>query len=494
GRARRRGARAQRGERRHGAGVVEALGALSRGRLAALLAVLVLVVYNANGREAYPTGDSRPTALIPLSILYQGNLDLNEYRPPGAPVGGPVRLENGRLVSNYSPVPAFLSLPVYLLAWPHRAEINGDILRWTPFFSKLAGSIFAALATAAFFIAASELASRPAAMLAALVLAFASPFWVSGGQTLGQHGLTVLCGSLGLLFLMRLERSGSLRWAFLAGLACALAVGVRLTNGMLFAAFLAYLLLYRRRAAAAFAAPVLVLGLPLALLLLSMLGGSGGGLEAFAFVARIGDQFGNPLGAGLPGLLVSPGEGLLTWSPIFVLLIAPVVSALRITRKASAGASRSAAALDRGSTLEMTPAVRLRLLVFCLATAAALLVLYSAYVAWWGGRTYGPRYVVDTLPFLLMPAAVGLGEWVRRRAFWAAFVALFLLSSYVQLLGAFRYPCRGDRPGDVRRDEERIWDWGRTDIELCMKSPRRQARDFETMRRLARMTWLELTP
>jgi hypothetical protein len=114
-------------------------------------------------------------------------------------------------------------------------------------------------------------------------------------------------------------------------------------------------------------------------------------------------------------------------------------------------------------------------------------------VAWWGGRTYGPRYATDALPFLLLPAAAGLERWLRSRVFWALFLTAILVGAAVQALGAFRYPCRGPTGGGVRADQERIWDWGGTDVELCAGSPRRPAQDFGTAARLARLTWIRLT-
>jgi hypothetical protein len=484
------------------------------GGLALGLALAAFLVFNANGREAYPTGDSRPTALLPFSILWERDLDLDEYHPPDAEVSGPIRREGGHIRSNYSPLPALLSLPVYLLAWPHRAEIEGDMLRWTPFFSKLAGSLFAALAVACFFLAAAQVASQRAAAVTALVLAFGSPFWVSASQTLGQHALTVALGSLALLALVRLERTGSARWSLLAGLFCAMAVGIRLSNLVVFGTFLGYLLLYHRRHAPIFAAPALVIGTPFALHLLAIQGGTGGGLEAFAFVSRVKSALTSPLGAGLPGLLVSPGEGLFVWSPVLLMLLLPLAGLLAAkgqeVARAGAARARGRRAARRSVVggasppasgqpdLPAHPAAagrwpRRRFLVLCLVTFVLLLVLYSKYAAWWGGRTYGPRYMTDTLPFLLLPAAAGLERWLDRRAFWVALVTLLLWSSYVQALGAFRYPCRGSgAPDRVRRDEYRVWDWGESDISLCSESLRRPPQDFETARRLMRMTWREI--
>jgi hypothetical protein len=458
--------------------------------------VAALVVYHANGREAYPTGDSRPTALLPLSLLYEGDLDLNEYHPPDAAVGGPIRLEDGRVLSNYSPVPALLSLPVYLLAWPHRGEVNGDILRWAPFFSKLAGSVLAALALAVFLLAALEVASPRAAALTALAYAFASPFWVSAGQTLGQHGVTALCWSAALLALLRLERGGASAWAAAAGLAAAVAAGTRLPNAVVLAALVAWLLARRRVGhAALFAAPAVIVGLPLAVHLLAMAGGAGGGLEAFAFLGRVRDAFGHPIPGGLAGLLVSPGEGLLLWSPAVTLLLLPAATALR----GGAGGVRGAGAGEsarrrppRGAPRADAPWA-LPVLRASAACGVLLLIVYAGYVAWWGGRTYGPRYATDALPFLLLPAAAGLERWLGARTFRGLFTAAVVAGAAIQALGAFRYPCRGPTGGGVRPDEERIWDWGGTDVELCAGSPRRPAQDVETAGRLVRITWGRLT-
>jgi hypothetical protein len=429
-------------------------------------------------------------------------LDLNEYHPADAGIGGPIRLENGRILSNYSPIPALLSLPVYLLAWPHRGEVNGDILRWAPFFSKLAGSVLAALALAAFLVAATEVASTRAAALTSLAYAFASPFWVSASQTLGQHGVTALCWSAALLALLRLERGGGPVWAATAGLAAAVAAGTRLPNALVLAALFVWLLARRRfRDAALFAAPVAVVGVPMAAFLLAMAGGAGGGLQAFAFLGRVRDAFGHPVPAGLAGLLVSPGEGLLLWSPVVTLLLVPAVTALR------GGVVTDVPAVPRGQGRGRPPrrpgaagggappAHRWALPVLRMSAVCGLLLLvvYAGYVAWWGGRTYGPRYATDALPFLLLPAAAGLERWLRSRVFWTLFTVAVLVGAAIQALGAFRYPCRGPAGGGVRPDQARIWDWGGTDVELCAGSPRRPAQDAATAARLVRITWGRLT-
>ena len=80
-----------------------------------------------------------------------------------------------------------------------------------------------------------------------------------------------------------------------------------------------------------------------------------------------------PLAEGLAGLLVSPSRGLFVYSPVLLFSLA------------------GAAAVGRDGP----PALR------ALAAGAALVfVLTSKWIMWWGGHTWGPRLLADTLPIL----------------------------------------------------------------------------------------------
>jgi hypothetical protein len=91
---------------------------------------------------------------------------------------------------------------------------------------------------------------------------------------------------------------------------------------------------------------------------------------------------------------------------------------------------------------------------------------YSCYSMWWGGHTYGPRYLVDALVPLTPAAAAGMG-WVAARH-WRQAAALTALawSVGVAATGAFFYP--NDRwntdPADVDKHHNRLWDWGDSQI------------------------------
>ena len=76
-----------------------------------------------------------------------------------------------------------------------------------------------------------------------------------------------------------------------------------------------------------------------------------------------------------------------------------------------------------------------------LAAAAAQLLLYGSYSVWWGGYTYGPRYLLDLLPPLVPAAALAMsriatGHYAVRTAAAAALAWSIVTSA----TGAFCYP------------------------------------------------------
>ena len=71
--------------------------------------------------------------------------------------------------------------------------------------------------------------------------------------------------------------------------------------------------------------------------------------------------------------------------------------------------------------------------LLCAGIFLVTLVYYSSWWAWHGGWSWGPRFLVPTLPFLVLPLGVLLQE--RRWARWAM-VGLAAASVGVQLLGA----------------------------------------------------------
>jgi hypothetical protein len=148
---------------------------------------------------------------------------------------------------------------------------------------------------------------------------------------------------------------------------------------------------------------------------------------------------------GFAGLLVSPNRGLLVFSPTVAIVGLAIGEAWRLGRRSP--------------------------LMWCGLAVVAQFALYGAYVVWWGGHTYGPRYMLDVLPLLVPLAATGLAT-IRQRAMVAVATVALAWSLFVAATGAFFYP--NDRwntdPASVDHFHERVWDWSDMQILRCWRS------------------------
>ena len=115
----------------------------------------------------------------------------------------------------------------------------------------------------------------------------------------------------------------------------------------------------------------------------------------------------NPLFSGLYGLLFTPGRSLFLYAPI---TLAAVSGIWRVWRD-----DRRAAVLLGGPPL-------------------FLLIFIAKMHQWDGGESYGPRYLVPALPFLITAAFAGLSQASSQRVRTAA-VGLVFLGVLIQIPG-----------------------------------------------------------
>ncbi|MEP6593369.1 MAG: hypothetical protein ABJC51_06745, partial [Acidobacteriota bacterium] len=148
----------------------------------------------------------------------------------------------------------------------------------------------------------------------------------------------------------------------------------------------------------------------------------------------------------LAGLLISPSRGLLIFSPVVLVAAAGVRSALRETWASP--------------------------LRWCAAALAIQYLVYGSYAVWWGGHTYGPRYMLDLLPLTVPLAAAAMARLPWPPLATAAAVVALAWSLLVAGTGAFCYPNDqwNSSPTDVDRNHVRLWDWSDNQIQRCWKA------------------------
>lgn len=400
------------------------------GRRGYLLLFLALnLLYHSNLRPI-ASGDSLPAALTPIAMLLDGSPRLDRFaghlNSKVWYAGAVLRESGGHWYSVYPIAGPLLTTPLYapLLLVPGVRQMPAATLVSLarivekPVAVVLAsGAVLLMLATLLWLLPARE------AWIGAAAFAVGTGVWSTASQALWQHtyGLPALVGFFYALVRLADARTET-RWAVLAGLCAGLAIAIRPTNAALLPALLAALALLGARRFQ-WMVTLLALAAPAAAAVawnLSVFGRISGGYPA----ALQGNAW-----EGLTGLLLSPGRGLLIYTPLAVLAL-PVVPAVW---KQAAGRA-------------------------ALCFSAGHLAVLSLWPVWWGGYCWGPRMLTELLPALAVLCALG---WPQVSRFRGAFAATALYGVLIQSLGVYCYPKgRWDHlPLPVDTHPGRLWDF-----------------------------------
>jgi hypothetical protein len=385
----------------------------------------LMIVYLANGKTIY-TLDTIPARYLPLSIVREGDFDLDEFTFLYADGTPPYLLRvNGHYISNYPVGAALVALPVYLLSALGSVPAAGS---FTVSLEKLAAAMIVAASAGVLYALLRRLVDGQWALMITAVYALGSSSFSVSSQALWQHGASQVALTCALYCLVRARSEPA--WAGMSGFPLALAVIVRPIDAVLVAPLALCLVVRHPRAV-----------LPAGLLALVPFG-----FQLWYNVTYFGNAFRTqvplpfasgalwttPLLEGLGGLLFSPGRGLIVYSPVFLFSAVGLAAAWR------AGGDALLRAVGVGVVLS--------------------LLLYAKWFAWWGGGTYGPRYLADLCPGLslaLYPLRPALGA---NRALKIAFIVTMAWSIGVHAIGAFA----DDRHWSLSMDVDRsasVWSW-----------------------------------
>ena len=395
---------------------------LSRAQEATLLLAVLLVVYLGNGRNL-GGGDTVPARHLPFALLRDHTFALDGF--PLLLAGcAPYYLANvgGRHVSVYPVAPALLALPVYapaaLVGGAADAPLAIEL-------EKLAAALIVALSALVLYRAISRIARRRVALLATAAYALGGSAFSVSSQALWQHGPSQLALAVAIYCLLRGREQPA--WIAWSGLPLAFAAITRPTDALIAAAVGAYVLVCWPRRIPGF---LLAAAPPLA-------------FQLWYAARYFGDPFRSqwdpldvgiwrtPLWEGLSGLLLSPGRGLLVYSPIFTLSLVGFALTWR-----------------RGGD----PLVRALGVAAC-----ALIVLYARWEMWWGGFTLGPRLLADLTPVLALGLVPLEGALARRRGLATIAAGLLAWSIAAHAVGAYAHDYAWNSYADVDRQPARLW-------------------------------------
>ena len=416
---------------------------------AAAVAAVALVLLNANGREI-GNYDTQAAKYAARELAVRGTLTLDavvasmpalaERSAFGVALDGHVR-------SSYPVLPSIIAAgPAWLLAATGALDLDAPMA--ATLVAKLTASTLVALAVACAFLIARARTSAGVAVLVALGYGFGTNVWLAG-QTLGGHETVALglTAALALLVPTGQAAAGWRGWAAMAMLAVAGAARAQVAPAV---AVLALWTLVRGRFRTW--APLSLLVAAAGIVVASNVAWFGHPLGAVARLESLHPtvhatpgSLGSPWQGGL-GLLLSPSRGLLIFSPVVLVCVAGLRAVVREGWRGP--------------------------LAWCLAAAVAQFALYACYSVWWGGHTYGPRYLVDLLPLLIPMAAEGAAALGRNRLSGAVAAGALAWSVAVAATGAFCYPAErwNTSPDEVDIRHERLWDWRDPQFVRCWKA------------------------
>ncbi len=393
---------------------------------AVLLLVALCLVYCSNLR-LIAAGDSFPTALTAVSLVVDHSLTLDRFAPW---VRTNIEFTRGLVVpadgNYYSVYPIGLSILVAPLIAP--AAMWLGVNQWEVprqvYFARLAEKVSAALITsltvAVVFLTLRLLVPSGWAWGLSAVFAFGTSSWAIASQALWQQTGDQLCVALMLYFFARwLPRQEKLDLLLLAGLCCATAIWVRPTSVLFAGAFIVPILLWHHnsRAAATFLLFPIIATCALAIYNYHLFGSVLGGYS-FPLEYQSRDNQLSPITA-FAGVLVSPGKGVFFFSPVLLFAIV--------------GASRN----------RIWRSPQRSFVLACLLVILGQVLTVSFWPTWWGGASWGWRYLTEIGPPLILLVALAVPEISSQLRLKALFWGLASASIWVQAVGAYCYPTGG---------------------------------------------------
>ena len=351
------------------------------------------------------SGDVVAASLQPFALLRDGNLYLDNYYKDFLEHEDItwVYRRNGHVLSMYSSAPGLLLVPFYLVPALAHVEVTDLLIHQL---QKIGASCMVALSAYLLLIALEDRIQWEWAVLLTFAYALGTSCLSVSSQAIWQHGPGQLFVSWGLYSLLKIRDKTSTSLLFWSGFAFAMAIWCRYSNAFVFAILLSYLLIQDREGAVRFMGGAVT---PIFFIMADNYFHSGHLLKTgYQSQALHFTIHGMP---GFLGLLFSPARGLFLFSPIVVFSIWGF-------------------AASYGNLLW-------RLWRFLGAACLAVLLFYSMYTAWPGGWCFGPRYLAELSPLLIIGILPVLDRISQSALLERLFKLSLLYSILVQSIGAF---------------------------------------------------------
>lgn len=381
--------------------------------------------------------DSAFCPYVTLSIVREGNTDLDEYNPLleiNKKELYAVQKINGHYYSIYPIGTPIIATPVVFILDKifHFNYKKANFVLWHEFIQRVAaGLIVSMTASLVYLIAAVYFKGIFYPTLLTFIFSFCTSAWSVASRALWQHGPSMLMLTV-VLYLVILAKHKPWLIRFL-GLPLVLAYVIRPTNIVSVALFTCFVFLEYKRYFLSYLLWVLVSFMPFLFYNLSIYRAL---LPSYYSPAGLGSN--RHFIEALAGNFFSPSRGIFIFSPVLLFSLFGVY--LKFKNKA----------LER--------------LDYTLVTIIILhWLIISSYVYWQGNWSIGNRYFSDLMPFFiyfLMPVFLTVSRIAGLKKI--ALVSFFFI--FTVLSFSIHYRCVTD-PGvtfwniSAEKSDSKVWDW-----------------------------------
>lgn len=403
--------------------------------IAVVLPTYVLSSNNEKGGSKW-SGDTGWMIYTAMSIIHQGNTDIDEYTQADSKVYSIENVNGHRY--NFFPIgTSLLSLPAVYIIDQTSDSFHLDIYKTTPLDEeKYIASFFVTLTCVLlFFIGRILLLKIRYALLLAFVFSFCTSAWSVASRALWQHGPSMLMLTLALLLiLLARKRPAIIQYS---ALPLAFSAVIRPTNFSSYAAFSIYILISYRRYYPYFFLWSLAVFVPFILYSSSIYDAL---LPTYFGANRLGSDM-SLMVTAFSGNLISPARGLFVFSPVLLFSVWGIF--IKYSKK----------------QLE-------KLDYFIVAIIIFHWISISSFGHWWGGWTYGPRLFSDMIPFFvyfMIPVFIEMPQMknIKKILVATAFCVLAAFSFFVHYRGATNETVMewNKKPNDIDVSYNRLWEW-----------------------------------
>jgi hypothetical protein len=416
-----------------------------------LLFALIFLVYISSVRFL-GTIDGAPTRMLPISILKEGDFDLDEYVPARNDDFVwfvLVETDDGHYISKYPVLSSVLALPFY--AVPHflGVEFTTAIIITL---AKISAAFITAMSAILLLFIFRKYLSEKWSVFLTIAYAFGTSSWTVSSQDLWQHGASQLFLIMTVYLLLKAKKS-DLHF-LLIGITIGLGIAARYLN-IIFAGVYLLFILYRYRKK--IISTLLGVMVPISLLLMYQsyyldnplqTGYSCNAYSNRTFACIEGWYSG--FWDGFGGLLISPSRGIFIFTPFLIFSLVGLWLLWRRGKKETQDYNLFFRYISVG------------VIIF--------IIVMSKWWAWYGGVTYGPRMLADITPLLMLFFIPLLESPIFKKKFVSIIIIFLIVISIInQFTGIIFWDGSWQKADTLSADHSWLWDWSNSQLIYYLK-------------------------